>query len=564
MKKMILILVMMLVCLVQAADYWVDAADANSLDAAGNDGTLAEPFKTVYYATSRCADTGDTIKLKAGTHTESIAIDDADKVGGKSITIQGAGKTTTIIQAASGGRALYLGVTVAEMTSFTFKDLTIRGAANYGYDILGDKANYTLVFDNCVIGHSVKGEAVDRNAIFFNTNIATSNILRVINGSSVYSYGSAKYAFYLRDFAKAEVSDSNVIVEGIALTALYEVGEIIIDNSTITAKAGIFGTSLEALKSLVVTDSTLTMGSATVIGGYAIGVDNFAQNVLIKNNTISIRTSGVAYGVSLGYNFGDVAETLCTWDAGSARLINANPLKNVSVIDNQVTIKALDGTTAPDVGCHGILLGIGCDYGIVSDNVVDSGYISIVSKTLGSVVKGNICIGGKLFIKGAHSNKVYNNTIITGTNNACLQLGSNPNLSTGEDAAKTTYSKYNLIYDNIFQTVDDGAASYAINLTSADITNIVDYNCYKLYNSNKHSYIVNTAKTLATWQAYWLASGDGYIQQYNDAHSLAVDPRFKNTATGDYRPLNRTLGTAGSNGNFIGAKDIIRPRIGYY
>jgi len=103
-----------------AAEWWVDQAAA-----AGGDGSVARPFRTINDAKAALA-TGDTISIKGGTYRETVDFWHVPAGAGARTTVRAAPGEQVIID---GGQTDGFVLQAGETPNMTFQDLVIRNGA---------------------------------------------------------------------------------------------------------------------------------------------------------------------------------------------------------------------------------------------------------------------------------------------------------------------------------------------------------------------------------------------------------------------------------------------------
>jgi len=239
---------------------------------------------------------GDTINVAAGTYNTAIGESFPISITKSNITLQGAGKDTTIIDA-TGATGDYLAVMrMANCNNVTISDFTLKGATGGAYDGIGiymwDGANTGNVtnchFSNLTIldmdsnnnnAHGIYIRGSSNGNTF--TDVTISNIGGM--ASSMYAYG-----------IQMSGSSSNIFTR--------------IDISNITATThGAAGIGLGTSNSNSFTDTTisnLTTSGAVDSGGWCVGIDidvsssnifsgTEISGVTAKGNTAYVKAVGI-------------------------------------------------------------------------------------------------------------------------------------------------------------------------------------------------------------------------------------------------------------------------------
>lgn len=133
MKRKLLILTVSLFCLLPVISQSTYYVRETGEDVSGQSGDESQPFKTLHYAVTRCAASGDTINALGTFITNNVSLTmNADK----SVSIVGHGPESTIIQPAETAEASTNRVFSINNTKLVLKNLTVRwgnaGTANGG------------------------------------------------------------------------------------------------------------------------------------------------------------------------------------------------------------------------------------------------------------------------------------------------------------------------------------------------------------------------------------------------------------------------------------------------
>ncbi|MEI6169127.1 MAG: choice-of-anchor Q domain-containing protein [bacterium] len=328
-----------------------------------NDGSLAHPFATLKKAVSVArANNNDTINVLAGTYTESNIV-----VNGKTVTIQGAGKTNTIVQGAvapfSGVNQYIFWMTGSQ--TMALRDMTIR---------YGDYTNGTP--QGSAIYSTVPGLYVTGCSLVSNNMVSANTVA----GGSALSLGGGPAA-------RATVLNCDVIgntVKAVPGAGSYGGGiavwqSLVISNGIFSGNVATNGGALyvnPGCPSLSVYDSSFNGNSANIYGG-AVMVDR-ATNTLfqgcsfISNSVINsgggleVEASATAYTYLINCTFagntaGGGGGFLGHYDS-RARIYNCTFVGNTAgtgggaamahctswVIDSTI-MASNNATTAPDL-----------------------------------------------------------------------------------------------------------------------------------------------------------------------------------------------------------------------
>ena len=301
---------------------------------------------------------GDTIVVAPGTYNEfDITID-------KSLTIQGAGQGTTIVDALMSGRVFYIsgaGTTVA-MSGLTIQDGAISDQDDaFGGGILNEG---TLTLTNCAVtNNNVSSGAADA----YGAGIANSGTLTLTNCQvlSNLAFAQAEYAW-----GGGIASGSTLVLTGCAVSSNWAVGYLgasgggidnagtasltdcfIGDNMAYTAGEGYGG-------GLANWSGWLTLSNCTVHRNLAYSEYWFTDGGGIENHEgiLTMYSSTLSYNIADGWEFGSgggienedstVALTNCTLSGNQAWGLDSNS----GGIDNWDTFGPLHGRAPGDTG----------------------------------------------------------------------------------------------------------------------------------------------------------------------------------------------------------------------
>lgn len=271
-----------------ALTFYVDASRGHDRPFWGR--SAFKPFKTINYAISKSCKIPDiissetTIKVAQGTYDETLSIE-CD-----SISIEGAGNETTIIDADGSDIAV---ITINGAHRVTIKDLTVRR----GYDgILATKGS-AVVLD----GVNVEDNTTDGIQIDDGSNAQLSNCTTQRNGRrGIFVYNSSSATF------KNKIISSKNTFNGIDIQG----------NSNVFINAVVESNQNYAQGLQIVTNS-----SALIYNGTVSTNDNNSWGILISqsshlatNNNSTISSSGnsidgilISYGSGLSVNGGTQA-----------------------------------------------------------------------------------------------------------------------------------------------------------------------------------------------------------------------------------------------------------------
>ncbi len=289
--------------------------DLNGIDSSGRSGASSQPWRTLGYAVTR-AGAGDTIHLNAGTFTESATVNVPPKV-----SIEGAGRTSTILRGPSGATLLALLSSTPTDGSAVLRDFKIDGQ------------NRTLN-----VGIEIRGRS----------NVSVYNIDFV----DIFHAGLAQSGTGGDKYIEPSVYDTNLTVRDCTFLntstdyATYSSGALMI--------GGIDGAQIY----------NNTINSPNQNNGYGIkftGNGGWFKNTKIHHNTINVNPSDVGNAANPGWG-GDFAIELWSVMGGNEiysnnlnqgiSLVNKKiaPTTSIKVYDNKLIYAGPTGTWGKNMG----------------------------------------------------------------------------------------------------------------------------------------------------------------------------------------------------------------------
>ncbi|HEU5097824.1 MAG TPA: choice-of-anchor Q domain-containing protein, partial [Roseiflexaceae bacterium] len=202
---------------------------------------------------------GDTISIASGNYRENILL-------GKTLTLQGQGEDTTIIDGRANGRT----IEISSTATVTITGVTItNGAADLG-------------------------AGISNTGILRLFNSTVSNNSAPVNGGGVYNEASGN----------ALIVDSTISGNSAQYGAgIYNFGQLLVVRSTISGNnASVFGSGLQNWGSANIRNSTFADNRAAVTGG-ALHISGGTVELL--NSTIAAN-SAQSYGGGLSYSGGNL------------------------------------------------------------------------------------------------------------------------------------------------------------------------------------------------------------------------------------------------------------------
>ncbi|MGD1041705.1 MAG: hypothetical protein ABR913_01430 [Sedimentisphaerales bacterium] len=246
-------------------------------------------------------------------------------------------------------------------------------------------------------------------------------------------------------------------------------------------------------------------------------------NAVINNNTVSIATATQGVGILLGCN----EHYYDTSGDGALSQTDANATQQADVSYNSVTLSG--GETAKS---HAMGVMQGWNNVRIYGNRIIGGNDSLVIKGRYYDISYNTISGSSLaciYLCGAQSCKVKNNTCVALGKGAALEISSN----------KSDTSPINPLYNTITNNIFDANLShysFEIDDTSKHYSTYMNYNCIR-GGVNKLAFLNGSViTTLALLQSQW-ATGTFDTANFwllNDANSINADPQFKDATNGDY------------------------------
>ncbi|NTW33210.1 MAG: hypothetical protein HGB12_11415, partial [Bacteroidetes bacterium] len=330
-------------------------------DATGN-GSAGNPYKTFHKGYQMVA-TGQTLNL-TGTYTWTDADETGDAVTSgytinKSITIQGQGAGTTIVQAATTQNTADRRVFTLENYAITISGITVRygkistSSGNYGAGIgIGYLTNNILI-ENCNIE--------------YNDYSSTNTSTQWAGGGALAIYNSSATANNLT-IDNCNIRYNNCNTQGAAIYSYFSTGncKIVLKNSTVnnnnSAAAGLF---YAYYASYDIINTTLAYNSAAWIFMQAYNGNISFTNVTVAYNNLYYNSSMAVY------LYGDGANT-------NYYIKNCVFAKNIR-----------PNSTYGDYNRSGGTLGS------ITNNLVEitSGEVELVNGVNGNIVGNQACLG---------------------------------------------------------------------------------------------------------------------------------------------------------------------------
>jgi hypothetical protein len=280
---------------------------------------------------------GDAIQIAAGIYLENLAISD------KSLTLQGAGSATTIIDGSNQERILFLtDEDTNTLMSVVISGLTLQnGKSELGGAINNETASIILTVSNSEIANNT-ATAAGGGGIFNNGFLNLINV--VIRGNTANSYGGGIYNLGKAELNGTTVANNNAGAGGgIRNTNLMTITNSLIgpDNrSDGNNGGGIY--NVWAGSRLTLINSTVSNNEAEAATGGGIYNDNIliSSGTLISGNLATQQGGGI-YNATSGrvtFSRGSLRANRSLSDAGGA-LFNAGTanLTGALVTNNQAS-----------------------------------------------------------------------------------------------------------------------------------------------------------------------------------------------------------------------------------
>jgi hypothetical protein len=217
---------------------------------------------------------GDTLALAAGPHTEAgITVN-------KSLTLQGEGAGTTMVQAATTpGKARDRVFTIGSGVTVTIRDLTIRYGMARSYPGGGGLYNAgTLTLTDCTIRN---------NGATYGGGLYNAGTLTLTN-STVHDNGATYYGGGLYSYGTLTLTNSTISSNGATYGGgLYGGGTLFLTNSTVRNNDAGLGGGLYSYGTLTLTNSTISGNAAGGGGGGLYG----GGTLTLINSTVSGNTT---------------------------------------------------------------------------------------------------------------------------------------------------------------------------------------------------------------------------------------------------------------------------------
>jgi hypothetical protein len=419
---------------------------------------------------------GDVIHVDTGTYVEfhNVVVPAQDS----GVTIQGPNTAVALFNRNnnSGGTAVFQ---LAGASNVLIDHLSLTGG-QYGFEA-SDQGGTNLTISNCDIFGNHEGIMV--------AGYSVSNVL--ITGDRIHDND---YTAYARGTGVDVSYGTNDQV----------VGNTIFDNGwdiTLASANGLVANNIVYNAGDGIDAGNTANGGSTIVSGnlvHDVTTGISAGGVLVQNNEIYNALGGTGVGISLngGTARGNYVHDNALGISGSNGLVDGNRITN-----NQGTgLNAYNGLTARNNTISGNALGLGA-------------YNSSNNANLGPYLDHNLIYLNRtagVEISGGDYTPFVNNTVVQSAGYALYVHGPGINIT---------------LENNILETSASGA--YALQVTLDSVPGLrSDYNDLVATGGARLAQWIGTdALTLASW---YYASG-------LDQHSISADPRFVNSAGGNYQ-----------------------------
>jgi len=463
-------------------------------DASG-DGSSEYPWATIQKAVNT-ADSGDTIKIGAGTYQETaynyLLLDTTSTL----IFESESGLNDVTVNTSHRNHVVY----VYDAGTFTFNNMTFRPSGTVcSWMVLCDpNTAYDISFNNCILDMA----GATGRILYTGTGAVGKKVK--LNGCTIAADNVDVYgAFYVMDFEVVEITGCAISVTGNT-------------NAPVVIATGRSGT-------LKVTNNSITdnTGVATVVTAATVKPQRL-DYLIVNGNTVT-GCSRFIYIVDQSIGFGEICDNDVTSNAEQSKFCigldsgtGINTLRGFVIKNNILTSTAASG--------HCILLGTNCQGTEVAHNT----FISSDPDDYGIVIKGDYNHVHHNFVKSANCIYLFQAQYNKVEYNSCYGIGGlvcywNEN---GGDAPQG-----NIITNNIFDA--SGGSLYALyDLNTGHHDNLVDYNCY--WNDEGVVKLDGSVYSLiGTLQAKWAAWSGTWPG--NDSHSMIAEPQYSDPNEGDFR-----------------------------
>lgn len=267
-SALILLCVLIVVFIPEAQAAVTIYVDDDTCPATGT-GTSGDPFCSIQEALDNAAD-GDLIEVAAGTYYEHLTLPSPLQV-----TIQGAGRTTTIVDGSASGRVLY----VSPFTDVTISGMTFQnGSEGPGAGVYIHEAS--LDISDCLIQNNVSS----------------------LGGGGLYMLSTGSLTMTNCEVKMNTAVQSGANGGGMAIYGTAEISDSLIQGNQADAQGG--GIDLANSGSLTITNTVIKENEVLASDAYGAGVSvagwMSATGLTVEGNQI---LSAQTYGGGL-YNSG--------------------------------------------------------------------------------------------------------------------------------------------------------------------------------------------------------------------------------------------------------------------
>lgn len=494
---------------VTSAVRWIDPV--NGLDT--NSGTKSLPWKTLPKCTSS-ATNGDTIYIRSGICDITSAWDDRAKtltyisVGFntmkssvsrasfmypgssvyKGLNFLGTG-ITDIAYSLTATNPQFINCSSSGATQFINNNssglVNIKNCVIYGYTYQALTARSHVTVDTCYLNKSTStGISLlvgGNNVVLKNSRLNTSNAASYGTGGGSLVFGTATFV--------GNTGNCRALLDA------YDAGTIQVKNNVISTLIYVINLSDTTPIKTDVTISNNTINS--VFTGGSIKLTN--KNLIVTNNILNHNsTSGTL--ISL---IPITTTDSITVDISNNVINTINQGSPIEIGDSTfVTKNKISGSIKNN---KAYCSGTGASHGVCiwANNNIEIAYNRIENFDLSIVLKGgncdyssvkvhhNICISGRIVVKGVSNTPIYNNVLISSTKSLIMLDFLKDEVN---NEAINTQVKNNIIINNT-----PSNSTVFINIEDAS-TLVSDYNLF--YNDQTYFAIKNSSQlTFTAWQA---------------------------------------------------------------